>query len=204
MAPRSEVLGNGAIRREEALRLPGRLAPLHASLALACGLVGVLRPIVERAVLAMFHAWEALALGRAVAFAFIGDDHAWDILAALEERAEELLGGVLVAPPLHQDVELYAILIHCPPQIMPFLIDRAEHFIQMPRIPWPGTPVTKGMRIGLAELATPRADGFVGHDHATDEQELFPITVAEREAEIPPDRVADDLSWEPMMFVGVG
>jgi hypothetical protein len=40
----------------------------------------------------------------------------------------------------------------------------------------------------MTELPAPSADGFIGHDHSTDEQECFHITVAERKAEIPARR----------------
>lgn len=43
----SEVLGNRPIRGEEALRVPDGLEPLHPSLPLAGGLMGVLRAVVE-------------------------------------------------------------------------------------------------------------------------------------------------------------
>jgi hypothetical protein len=110
----------------------------------------------------------------------------------------------LKPPLLHQDVEHLAVLIHCPPQIMPYLVDRDEHFIQMPLITWPETPATEGIRIRLAKLAAPLADRFVRHEDTTDEQELFDVAMAEREAEREPDRVANDLAWESMMFVGIG
>src|SRR5262245_52279219 len=100
----------------------------------------------------MLHPRQEFPLGGPITFEFIGDEHPWDVLTAFEKLAEELLGGLLVAPPLHQDVELYAVLIHRPPQIMPFLVDRNEHFIQVPLIPRPGTPATEGIGIGLAEL----------------------------------------------------
>jgi len=53
------------------------------------------------------------------------------------------------------------------------------------------------------DLPTPFADGFIGDDHPADEQEFFHITVAERETEIQPDRVADDFTGKAMMFVGI-
>jgi hypothetical protein len=53
VASRSEVLGDGTIRREKPLGVPWRLEPLHPPLQLACRLMGVFRPVVERAVLPM-------------------------------------------------------------------------------------------------------------------------------------------------------
>src|SRR5262245_24457792 len=51
--------------------------------------------------------------------------------------------------------------------------------------------------VGLAKLPVPSADGFIGHDHSTDEQEFFHLIVAERKAEIQPDGVADNLTGKP-------
>jgi hypothetical protein len=56
VAPRSEVLGNGTIRREKPLGVPWGLEPLHAPLPLARGLVGVFRAVVQVPVLAVLHA----------------------------------------------------------------------------------------------------------------------------------------------------
>ena len=152
----------------------------------------------------MLHTREDLPLCCAVALQFIGDEDTWDVLAPLEELAEKLLGGVLIPPSLYQDVEHHAILIYGPPQIMPFLVDREEHFIQMPLITRPGTPATQLVGVLLAKLATPPADGFVGDDDTADEQELFHVTMAQRKAEIQPDGMADDLTGESMTFVEIG
>ena len=53
----AEVLGDGTIGREEPLGLAWCFEPVHTLLPLACRLVRVLRPIVEIAVLTMFHPW---------------------------------------------------------------------------------------------------------------------------------------------------
>ena len=79
MPTRTEVLGDGPIGGEEPLGVAGRLKPLHASLALAGGLMRVLCTVIEIAMLAMFHPWQDLALGGSVALEFIGDDHARDV-----------------------------------------------------------------------------------------------------------------------------
>jgi hypothetical protein len=59
------------------------------------------------------------------------------------------------------------------------------------------------IRIGLTELAAPLPDGFIGHDNPSGEQEFFDIAVAETEAEVQPDAVADDLGWETVILVAV-
>jgi hypothetical protein len=73
----------------------------------------------------------------------------------------------------------------------------------VPLIARPGTPTPEFIGILLAELAAPLADGFVGHDDPTGEQQLFDIAVAQAEAEIEPHRMADDLARKSMMFVGM-
>src|SRR5262245_65227596 len=74
----------------------------------------------------------------------------------------------------------------------------------MPFIARLGASTTQLIGVCLAKLPAPLADGFIEHDDPADEQQFFHVTVAERQAEIQPDGVADDLSREPMMFVGIG
>jgi hypothetical protein len=124
-------------------------------------------------------------------------------LASFEELAEELLRRLFIPPVLHQGIEHVSLLIHSALQIVAFAIDRQEDLVQMPFVPWPGTQPPKLIRILLAKLPAPLADRFVGDDDPTDEQQFFHIAVAEREAEIEPDRVADDLTRKPVMFVEI-
>jgi hypothetical protein len=60
------------------------------------------------------------------------------------------------------------------------------------------------IRLRLAELAAPLPDGFIRHDDAPGEQELFHITVAETEAAVQPDAMADNLGREAVVCVRVG
>ncbi len=55
MATQAEVLRDGTIGRQEALRVAGRFEPLHPLLSLPSGLVRVLGAIIEIPMLAMFH-----------------------------------------------------------------------------------------------------------------------------------------------------
>jgi hypothetical protein len=183
----SKVLGDRPIRGEKPLRVPRGFKPLHALFALAGGLVGMLRTVVEVPMLAVLDPRQYLPLGRAIALELIRDDHPRDILTAFEELAEELLGRLLVPPSLHQDIEYHAILIHGPPQIVALFVDGDEHLIQMPFITRARTAPPQGIRIRLAKLATPLADRFVRHDDPPDKQELFDVAMAEGETEIPPD-----------------
>ena len=51
----AEVLGNGAIRRQKTLGMPGRLEPLHAILTLPRGAMRVLTPVIEVAALTVLY-----------------------------------------------------------------------------------------------------------------------------------------------------
>ena len=158
MPARSEVLSNWPIRGEEALHVPGGLEPLHASLPLTCGLMRVLGAIIEVAVLAVLHPREDLPLRSPVAFELVGDEHARHVLAPFEELAEEFLRSFLIPPPLHQDIEHGAVLIHRSPEIVPLLVDCDEYLIQMPFVARPGASPPKLIGVLLAELAAPLPD----------------------------------------------
>ena len=55
MPSRAEVLGDGTIGGEEPLRVSSRFEALHAPLPLARRLMGILRTVVEGAVLAVLY-----------------------------------------------------------------------------------------------------------------------------------------------------
>ena len=68
-----------------------------------------------------------------------------------------------------------------------------KHFIKVPCISRLGATSTQLIGILLAELETPLAHCFVGHDDTTFGQQLFYVAVAQVEAIVQPDGVADDL-----------
>ena len=74
----------------------------------------ILGAIVQIAVLAMVYTGYDLALGGTVALELVRNDHLGNILAALEQLAEEFLGRFLISVALDQDVQYIAILINCP------------------------------------------------------------------------------------------
>jgi hypothetical protein len=74
-AARPEVLGDGTRSGKESLGVSGGLEPLHVSLPLTGGLVGVHCAIVEMLMLPMCYAWKNFALSGSIAFQFIGDEY---------------------------------------------------------------------------------------------------------------------------------
>ena len=62
----------------------------------------------------------------------IGYDHPRYILKALQQSAEEPLGGLAISPILNKDVEDNAMLIDGTPEIVLHPLDPDEHFIYVP------------------------------------------------------------------------
>jgi hypothetical protein len=70
----------------------------------------------------------------------------------------------------------------------------------MPLVARAWQPTSDLVGEGLAELARPLPHGFVAHVDAAGGQHLF--DQAQREAEVEPDGVADDLAWKAVAGVG--
>src|SRR5215470_17957213 len=76
-----------------------------------------------------------------------------------------------------------------------------EDLVQMPFIARLRAPPSQPIRVVLPKLPTPFADRFVGYRDAAFEQELFHVAVAESEAIVEPDPVADDLARKAVVLV---
>jgi hypothetical protein len=68
----------------------------------------------------------------------------------------------------------------------------------------PGSMASQLIGVLLTELAAPLADGFVGHHNPARKEQFFDVPIAQAEAEVQPDAVADDLGREAVMLVAVG
>jgi hypothetical protein len=200
---RAEVLQDQTIGGEKPLGLSWRLEAWPPALALAGGLRGVLRAIVQIPMLAMRHARQAFALGRSIALQLLRDHHARDLLQAREPLAEAFLGRGLIATPLRHDIQPVPVLSHRPPEGMRLALDREDDLVQVPFITRSGTPAMPLMGGELAEFAAPRTNGSVREGHPAGEQEFFHTAIAEATPEIEPDRVADDLDREAVVLIGV-
>jgi len=135
-----DVVGHGAVGREETLRMPGGCAPLPVVRALPRQTMGVLTPVMQKATLAVCDPGQDLPLGRAITLYFLRDDDPWHVLQGLEQRAENLLRRVRSAAALHEHVEHVLVLIDDPTQGMPFTMDGEEDLVQMPCVARLRTP----------------------------------------------------------------
>ena len=87
---------------------------------------------------------------------------------------------------------------------MALAINGQKDLIQVPLVPWLGSSVLQLIGIILPKLATPLADGLVGHGDAALAQEFFHVTIAQGEAIVQPDPVADDFARKAVVLVAFG
>jgi hypothetical protein len=166
--------------------------------------MGVLTPVIEVATLPVFHPGQDLALRCPVALQLIRDDRPWHVLQALEQCAKELLGGVLVAAALHQNIEDVVVLVNRAPEVMALTINRQKDLVEMPFVPGPRPSAFQPIGVILPKLATPLADRFVGHSDAALEQQLLGVTVAQGKPIVEPDTVADDFAGKAVVLIARG
>ncbi len=103
--------------------MANRREAAHRAFPLPRRLVGVFGTVVEAFVLTMLNTRHDLLVCCCVATKLIGNEHARDVLAALQQLAEEFLGCRLVAPALHQDIQHVPVLVNGAPEVIPFPVN---------------------------------------------------------------------------------
>jgi hypothetical protein len=197
------MLANGAMRRQEALRLRGGLEALHLAFSPSGRLMRILGPVVEVAALAVLDPGQDLFLRRAIAAQLIRHDHAGHVLQPLQQLSEEALRRFGIPAALHQDVEHGTVLVDSAPEIVELAADAEEHLIEMPLVTRPRPPSAQSIRETLGELQAPAPDRLVGEDDAALGQEQLAVAEAERERVVKPHRVGDDRGREAMTMVRI-
>ena len=144
----------------------------------------------------MLNSGHGVPLCRPVAGKLVGDHDAGRPPVLLQQLAQQPLGGLLVASALDQNVEDDAGLVDSSPQPMLHSGNLERDLIQMPFVTNPGKAATDLIGEPLAEFARPLPHGFVADDDATRGQQLLHHAQPERETEVQPDGMADDLGRE--------
>ena len=83
----------------------------------------------------------------------------------------------------------------------PLASDPNNHLVQMPSIARARAATPQPPRDQRAELQHPAPDGFVGDIEPTLGQQILDVSVAEREAQVEPDRMLDDNGRKPVTTV---
>jgi hypothetical protein len=65
-------------------------------------------------------------------------------------------------------------------------------------------PLPQLVSVILAKLQTPLADGFMRDVDPALEQDLLHIAIAQGEAVVEPDAMANDFAWKAVIFVACG
>src|SRR3954451_5054733 len=141
----------------------------------------------------------------AVARQLVRDHDTRDPALLFQQLAQQALGGPLVPPLLDENVEHDPILIDSPPEPVLLAGDHQAHFVEVPFVSRTGQPTPDLVGEALAELARPLAHGLVAHVNAAGGQHLFHHAQAQREPEVEPHGVADDLARKAVTGVrGLG
>ena len=86
---RMKVVSNRSKSRKKSLGLSRRFESSHSPFPDWCGLMRVLRSIVQSLVLSMLHVWHPLFLRRFVALQFVRHNHPWHEALFLQQFAKE-------------------------------------------------------------------------------------------------------------------
>ena len=88
------------------------------------------------------------------------------------------------------------------PKIVDPSVDPDEDLIEMPRARMLAPTLPDALRVDPAELERPATDRFIGDVDAALGEEILYIAKAQREPELSPDGVLDDLGRKAMASVG--
>src|SRR5260370_2655713 len=119
----------------------------------------------------------------------------------LKQLAHELQRGMLVPFRLDQDIEDLALGIDGAPQVDHAAIDLHIDLIQVPTRVGFGAAFTQVRRDHRPEVVYPAPNGLVGDRNAAFCQQVFDVAQAQREPEVEPDRLLNDLGRESVAAV---
>ena len=90
----------------------------------------ILGPVVQILRLPVLDRTQNPSARRVVAAQFVGDQHPGHVLQSRQQLAKEPGRRLGVPPGSHQ--------VHCPPQVVRLAVDRDEHLVEVPCVPWAG------------------------------------------------------------------
>jgi hypothetical protein len=140
---------------------------------------------------------------RAIALHLIRHEHARYIPQALEHLANKFLGGLRVAAALHQHVKAVILLVDSAPPVMPLPVNRQKPLVKVLRVPWVGASTLQLIRVVLPTLPTPLAHGFMGDVDPAFAPQCLHVTVAQGDAGVAPDSMADNRAGKAVIFVAL-
>ncbi|BDP43353.1 hypothetical protein DAETH_33220 (plasmid) [Deinococcus aetherius] len=109
-----------------------------------------------------------------------------------QQAHEKGLSGPSVATFLKQDVQHFPTFVHCPPQPVVDPADLDAHLVQMPPRTPTGFSMTQFLDEERREFDVPPSEGFVADLNTALVEQFLNVTLAEGEAVLEPQGVADD------------
>jgi len=82
-------------------------------------------------------------------------------------------------------------------------IDLDEDFINVKGVAIAPVLSLQSPGVNGSEFDAPKTDGLASDDDSSFSQEVLDISVAEIEAIVEPDCIANDIWWEPVKFLGI-
>ncbi len=197
----NEEIADGREHADEPLQVPGRSKALHHPLSPTERQMRSLRSVIQPFVRAVFDCRHDLAPGNCVGAELVSDHASGWAALFLQEAGQQAFRRFSVASALENFVEHIVILIDSPPELVLLAQDRDHDFVEMPDVTTAWRLAPEAASVSRPELQRPSADGLVGDEDAALEQHLLNQPQAQREPEVQPDRMGDDLWWEAMALV---
>jgi hypothetical protein len=138
---------------------------------------------------------------RSVGAQLVGDQQLRDEAMLLEKLAHQPQRRGAVAPALGQHVEDLALVIDCTPQVHPLPGDPNDHLVEVPSRARARAALPQLARDQRAEFQHPAPHRFIGDLEPALGKQFLHVSVAQREAEIKPDPVLNDLGRKAMTAI---
>lgn len=130
--------------------------------------MGILRPIVQTFVGAMFNAGHDDALGCIIRSKLVGNHDAWRRTLPFQKLSHQTFCSLGIAAALHQDVNDEAFLIDGTPEPMLLSPNGDDHFVEVPFVPeLADRPPTDMIGEVATEFFCPQPHGLVRNGNAS-------------------------------------
>ena len=133
-----------------------------------------------------------------VAAQLVGHETRRFLSLPLQECPKESPRRAPVPAGLDEDVDQVTVLVNCTPEILALTGDRAEAFVQKPRISESILSALQVPGVVGTERPAPRPHGGVRHDDASFGQQILDIPEAQAVSVVQPHGVADDVRRKAM------
>jgi hypothetical protein len=161
--------------------------------------MGVFSPVVLPLFAVVMDVGEA-EFGQCCAIGFepVGDDDGGLNRLIAKQALQELQSRIGVPLSLHYKVQHLAFVIDGAPQIHLLAPDIADHLIEMPTRGGGTVPPSQCPGELGSEFDRPAPDGLIADLDPTHRHHLLDVAKTDREAEVEPHRMADDIGREAM------